>query len=109
MIARKILPLKVTGQQAEKGGKVLAFCWRRRKLSHGMKATFECTDELDKVLMSVARCIECTNPPCMQACPQSVNIRDALRLLIETHPAAARYNAIVVAARSDPDWGKGCE
>jgi hypothetical protein len=45
----------------------------------------------------------------MQACPQSVNIRDALRFLIETHPAAARYKALGMAARLDPDCGKGCE
>ena len=77
-----------------------------------MNATMNHTDEWDKVLRAVENCIDCPNPACMQACPQSVNIRDALRLLsflIETHPAEARNKALELAARLDPDWGKGRE
>jgi NADPH-dependent glutamate synthase beta subunit-like oxidoreductase len=74
-----------------------------------MNVTMQYTEEWDKVLRAVATCIDCPNPPCMRACPQSVNIRDALRFLIETHPAAARHKALEMAARLDPDWGKGCE
>lgn len=74
-----------------------------------MTATVDYSSEWDKVLVAVATCIECPNPPCMKACPQSVNIRDALRFLIETHPSAARYKALSVAAGLDADCGKGCE
>jgi len=74
-----------------------------------LKATLEDTDEWDKVVRAVATCIDCPNPPCMRACPQSINIREALRFLIETHPARNRYKAFQLAARLDPDWGKGCE
>ncbi|MBF8282224.1 MAG: hypothetical protein HW378_1139, partial [Anaerolineales bacterium] len=63
----------------------------------------------EKVLMTVATCIECPDAPCMRACPQSVNIRDALKFLIETHPTAARYKALDMVARLDRDCGKGCE
>ena len=66
-------------------------------------------NEWDRVLRAVATCIDCPNAPCMQACPQSVDIRGALRFLIETNPAAARYKALEMAARLDPDCGKGYE
>lgn len=77
-----------------------------------MNGTTNYTDEWDKVLKAAAACIDCPNPPCMKACPQSVNIRDALRILsvlIETHPAEARYKALELAALMDPDCGKGRE
>ena len=74
-----------------------------------MNDTMNCTYEWDKVLRAVTACIDCPNAPCMQACPQTINIRYALRFLIETHPEAARYNVLETAARLDPDWGKGCE
>ena len=74
-----------------------------------MNATLDYSEEWEKVLMSVATCIECPDPPCMRACPQSVNIRQALKFLIETHPGAARYKALDMVARLDPDCGKGCE
>jgi len=77
-----------------------------------MNATMNYTDEWDKVLKSVESCMDCPNPACVQACPQSVNIREALRLLsylIEKHPADARNKALELAARLDPDWGKGRE
>ena len=67
------------------------------------------SNEWDKVMIAVAQCIECPDPPCMRACPQTVNIRDALRFLIETHPDAARYKALSMVQRLDPDCGKGCE
>lgn len=74
-----------------------------------MTAVLDHSSEWDKVLVAVATCIECPEPPCMRACPQSVNIREALRFLIETHPAAARYKALSLTARLDADCGKGCE
>ena len=80
-----------------------------------MNGTMNCTDELnhkdewDRVLRAVVTCIDCPKAPCMQACPQSVDIRGALRFLIETNPAAARYKALEMAARLDPEYGKGCE
>ena len=72
-----------------------------------MNGTVDRTDEWHKVLRAVAGCIECPDPPCVRACPQSVNIREALRFLIETHPEVARYQALEMAARLDPDCGKG--
>ena len=65
--------------------------------------------EWERVLVTVTHCSECPDSPCMRACPQSVNIRDALRFLLQTHPLAARFQELREINRSDPDCGKGCE
>ncbi len=62
----------------------------------------------ESVLMTVSRCVECPESPCMRACPQAVDIRDALRFLIDTHPDAARFRALRAAQDCGED-GRGCE
>ena len=67
------------------------------------------TSEWERTLTTVTRCVECPDSPCMRACPQAVNIRDALRFLMQSHPLAARLQELTGINRSDPDCGKGCE
>jgi NADPH-dependent glutamate synthase beta subunit-like oxidoreductase len=44
--------------------------------------------ELQSVLVGAARCLDCRDPRCINLCPEHVDVRAAMRLIIGRGPAA---------------------
>lgn len=38
-------------------------------------------DELQNVLRTLERCLDCREPPCMRACPEQIDLRGAFKAL----------------------------
>ncbi len=39
--------------------------------------------ELQRVLIGATRCLDCADPRCLQTCPEHVDVRAAMRLLVD--------------------------
>ncbi len=47
------------------------------------------TDQtLDKVIMTAARCADCTNPACAQSCPEHVDLHALFEFIAAQAPAS---------------------
>ncbi len=44
--------------------------------------------ELQSILIGATRCLECRDPRCMRMCPENVDVRAAMRLIIGRGPGA---------------------
>lgn len=39
--------------------------------------------ELQRVLVGATRCLDCADPRCVQTCPEHVDVRAAMRLIVD--------------------------
>jgi len=39
--------------------------------------------ELQRVLVSATRCLDCADPRCVDTCPEHVDVRAAMRLIVD--------------------------
>lgn len=39
--------------------------------------------ELQRVLVGATRCLDCADPRCVNSCPEHVDVRAAMRLIVE--------------------------
>ncbi len=44
--------------------------------------------ELQSVLVSAMRCLDCRDPRCVNHCPEHVDVRAAMRVIVARTPAA---------------------
>jgi NADPH-dependent glutamate synthase beta subunit-like oxidoreductase len=44
--------------------------------------------ELQSVLVSAMRCLDCRDPRCVSMCPEHVDVRAAMQLIVGRSPAA---------------------
>lgn len=46
--------------------------------------------KLQSVLVSAMRCLDCRDPRCVQMCPEHVDVRAAMQVIVERTPADKR-------------------
>ena len=39
--------------------------------------------ELQRILVSATRCLDCADPRCVNTCPEHVDVRTAMRLIVD--------------------------
>ena len=61
--------------------------------NHQPTLAYELDDPQD-VLLTLARCAECTNPACVTGCPEHVDLRAALRAMLQRVPGLARQEEL---------------
>lgn len=48
-------------------------------------------DDLQSILVSATRCLDCSDPRCVSFCPEHIDVRAAMRLIVDrgnTRPSA---------------------
>lgn len=48
--------------------------------------------ELQSVLVSASRCLDCADPRCANVCPEHIDVRAAMRIIV-TRPASPAHAA----------------